>query len=83
MEFMRTIVLIMLIISLVQLVEITVRKISPIIYEALGVFLQFITYICAMLGIALLIIKRIYFSVHAVFYGLGVYLMLTLFLALR
>ncbi len=86
-EFMRTIVLIMVIASLVQLTEITVRRISPMMYRVLGIFLPLITSNCAVLGVALLTINRIDSFVNAVFYGLGASLgfslVLILFSALR
>lgn len=86
-EFMRTIVLIMVIATLVQLTEMTVRKLSPMIYRVLGIFLPLITSNCAVLGVALLTINRIDSFVDAVFYGLGASLgfslVLILFASLR
>lgn len=86
-EFMRTVVLIMVIASLVQLTEIVVRRISPMLYRVLGIFLPLITSNCAVLGVALLTINRIDSFAHAVFYGLGASmgfsLVLILFSALR
>ena len=86
-EFMRTIVLIMVIASLVQLTEMAIRRISPMIYRVLGIFLPLITSNCAVLGVALLVIVRIDSFIHALFYGfgasLGFSLVLVLFAALR
>lgn len=53
-EFMRTITFILVIASLVQLVEIVLKKVSPSLYQALGIFLPLITTNCAVLGVALL-----------------------------
>jgi Na+-translocating ferredoxin:NAD+ oxidoreductase subunit A len=52
--FMRTITFILVIASLVQMVEIILKKVSPPLYEALGVFLPLITTNCAVLGVAML-----------------------------
>lgn len=53
-EFMQTIVFILVIASLVQLVEMVLQKFSPVLYDALGVFLPLITTNCAILGVAIL-----------------------------
>ncbi len=53
-EFMRTITFILVIASLVQLVEIVLKKVSPSLYQALGIFLPLITTNCAVLGVAIL-----------------------------
>ena len=53
-QFMRTITFILIIASLVQLVEIILKKVSPSLYQALGIFLPLITTNCAVLGVALL-----------------------------
>ena len=53
-EFLRTISFILVIASLVQMVEIILKKMSPALYQALGVFLPLITTNCAVLGIAIL-----------------------------
>ncbi|MBD3316963.1 MAG: RnfABCDGE type electron transport complex subunit A [Chitinivibrionales bacterium] len=52
--FLRTIVFILVIASLVQLVEMTLQKFMPSLYEALGIFLPLITTNCAILGVAIL-----------------------------
>ncbi|MFW6103484.1 MAG: electron transport complex protein RnfA, partial [Bacteroidota bacterium] len=51
-SFMQTITFILVIASLVQLVEIVLKKVSPPIYQALGIFLPLITTNCAILGVA-------------------------------
>lgn len=56
--FLQTISFILVIASLVQMVEIILKKISPPLYQALGIFLPLITTNCAVLGVALLTISR-------------------------
>ncbi|QKG79457.1 electron transport complex subunit RsxA [Tenuifilum thalassicum] len=58
--FMQTIVFILVIASLVQMVEIILKKVSPALYQALGIFLPLITTNCAVLGVAILVIKKNY-----------------------
>ncbi len=53
-EFMQTIVFILVIASLVQLVEMVLQKFSPVLYDSLGIFLPLITTNCAILGVAIL-----------------------------
>jgi electron transport complex protein RnfA len=53
-EYMRTVVFILIIATFVQLVELVVRKFSPPLYRAFGIFLPLITTNCAILGIALI-----------------------------
>ena len=57
-DFMQTIVFILVIAALVQMVEIILKKISPPLYQALGVFLPLITTNCAVLGVAILTIQK-------------------------
>ncbi len=54
-EFLQTIVFILVIASLVQMIEIILKKISPSLYQALGVFLPLITTNCCVLGVAILV----------------------------
>ena len=54
-EFLQTILLIMVIATLVQMIEIILKKISPSLYQALGVFLPLITTNCCILGVAILV----------------------------
>lgn len=56
-EFLQTISFILIIASLVQMVEIILKKVSPPLYQALGVFLPLITTNCAVLGVAILTIQ--------------------------
>lgn len=60
MEYMQTIVFILVIAALVQMVEIILKKISPSLYQALGIFLPLITTNCAVLGVAILMIQKEY-----------------------
>lgn len=56
-EYLTTITFILIIASLVQMVEIILKKISPPLYQALGIFLPLITTNCAVLGVALMVIN--------------------------
>lgn len=57
-EFMQTITFILVIAALVQMVEIILKKISPSLYQALGIFLPLITTNCAVLGVAILVVSK-------------------------
>ncbi len=57
-EFMQTVTFIVVIASLVQMVEIIMKKISPSLYQALGIFLPLITTNCAVLGVAILVVSK-------------------------
>ena len=59
-SFMQTITFILVIAALVQMVEIILKKISQPLYQALGIFLPLITTNCAVLGVAILVIKKDY-----------------------
>ena len=59
-EYLRTIAFILVIASLVQLVEMVIRKMSPGLYKALGIYLPLITTNCAVLGIAIINIDNAY-----------------------
>ena len=67
--FMQTIVFILVIAALVQMVEIILKKISQPLYQALGIFLPLITTNCAVLGVAILVIKKDYNLLEGVVYG--------------
>ena len=67
--FMQTITFILVIAFLVQIVEIVLKKISRPLYQALGIFLPLITTNCAVLGVALLVIKKDYDLLTGVIYG--------------
>ncbi|HPB06523.1 MAG TPA: electron transport complex protein RnfA [Prolixibacteraceae bacterium] len=68
-EFMQTISFILVIAALVQMVEIILKKVSPPLYQALGIFLPLITTNCAVLGIALLAVTKNYNLVQSVVYA--------------
>ncbi|MBQ3710697.1 MAG: RnfABCDGE type electron transport complex subunit A [Bacteroidales bacterium] len=57
-KFMQTIAFILIIAALVQMVEIILKKISPSLYTALGVFLPLITTNCAVLGVSLTVVTK-------------------------
>jgi electron transport complex protein RnfA len=57
-EFLQTISFILVIAALVQMVEIVLKKISPSLYAALGIFLPLITTNCAVLGVALTVVQK-------------------------
>ena len=67
--FMQTITFILVIAALVQMVEIILKKISQPLYQALGIYLPLITTNCAVLGVALLVIKKNYNLLEAVVFG--------------
>lgn len=69
--FLQYVSFILVIASLVQLVEMFVRKTSPPLYRALGIFLPLITTNCAILGLALLSALRDYGFLQAVVFGVG------------
>jgi electron transport complex protein RnfA len=77
-EFLQTIVFILVIASLVQMVEIILKKISPSLYQALGVFLPLITTNCAVLGISILVIQKGYNLLEGITYSIGISLGFTL-----
>jgi len=68
-EFMQTITFILVIAALVQMVEIILKKVSQSLYQALGIFLPLITTNCAVLGVAILVIKKDYNLIEGVVYG--------------
>lgn len=86
-DFMQTIVFILIIASLVQLVEIILKKVSPPLYQALGVFLPLITTNCAILGVAIMVIQKDYNLLQSVVFAissaLGFGLALIIFAGLR
>lgn len=85
--FLTTIVFILIIATLVQFVEIVLKKTSPGLYEALGIFLPLITTNCAILGLALLNVQQEYSLLETVVNsagaGLGFALALILFSTIR
>jgi electron transport complex protein RnfA len=86
-EYLRTIVFILVIAAVVQLTEMVVRKTSPLLYNVLGIFLPLITTNCAVLGVALLNIQESHTFVESAVYGFGAAvgfsLVLILFAAIR
>ena len=69
--FLKTIVFILVIAGLVQFVEMFLKKSSPALYDALGVYLPLITTNCAVLGVALTNVQKEYDFVSSVVNGLG------------
>jgi electron transport complex protein RnfA len=67
--FMQTITFILVIAALVQMVEIILKKVSQPLYQALGIFLPLITTNCAVLGVAILVIKKEYNLLEGVIYA--------------
>jgi electron transport complex protein RnfA len=67
--FLQTISFILVIASLVQLVEIVMKKVSPPLYQALGVFLPLITTNCAILGVAIMTVNNNYNLIEAVIFS--------------
>ena len=57
-EFLQTIAFILVIAALVQMVEIVLKKVSPSLYSALGIFIPLITTNCAVLGVALIVVTK-------------------------
>ena len=86
-EYMQTIVFILVIAALVQMVEIVLKKVSPSLYQALGIFLPLITTNCAVLGVAILMIQKEFSLLQGVVYNvsiaLGFALALVIFAGLR
>lgn len=70
-EYLQTIVFILVIASLVQFVEMVIKKISPALYTAMGVFLPLITTNCVVLGVTVLNIQNGYGIIETIFSGLG------------
>ena len=85
--FMNTVVFILVIAALVQMVEIMLKKVSPALYQALGIFLPLITTNCAVLGVALLCVQRDYSLLQSVCFAfssaVGFTLAIVLFAGLR
>ena len=86
-EYLQTITYILVIATLVQLIEIILKKVLPVLYQALGVFLPLITTNCTILGVAIVVIQKEYNMLESVVFALstsiGFGLALVLFAALR
>ncbi len=70
-QFLQTIAFILIIAGLVQMVEIILKKVSPSLYAALGVFLPLITTNCAVLGVAILTIQKDYSLLEGVVFAVA------------
>lgn len=85
--FLQTITFILIIAALVQMVEIILKKVSPALYQALGVFLPLITTNCAILGVAILVIQKDMILLESVVFAIstaiGFGLALVLFAGIR
>ena len=85
--YMQTIAFILVIAALVQMVEIVLKKVSPALYQALGIFLPLITTNCAVLGVAIITIQKDFDLLTGVVYSvataLGFALALVLFAGIR
>ena len=86
-QYLQTLAFILVIAALVQMVEIIMKKVSPALYQALGIFLPLITTNCAVLGVAILVIQKDYNLLQSVVYAfstaLGFGLALTVFAGMR
>ena len=70
-EYLQTITFILVIAALVQMVEIIMKKISPPLYQALGVYLPLITTNCIILGVAILVIQKDFNLVESIVYAIS------------
>lgn len=85
--YLQTIAFILVIAALVQMVEIVMKKVSPSLYQALGIFLPLITTNCAVLGVAILVIQKDFSLLQSVVYAfstaIGFGVALTVFAGMR
>jgi len=85
--YLQTIAFILVIAALVQMVEIVLKKVSPPLYQALGIFLPLITTNCAVLGVAILVVQKEFSLIESVVYAfstaLGFALALVVFAGIR
>ncbi len=70
-DYLKIVSFILVIASLVQLVEMFIRKVSPPLYQALGIYLPLITTNCAIMGLALLAALKEYNFLESVVFGFG------------
>lgn len=70
-EYLRFIAFIVVIAATVQLVEMIIERVSPVLYYALGIFLPLITVNCAILGVSLFLVIREYSFLQSLAYGAG------------
>lgn len=86
-QYLQTLSFILVIAALVQMVEIVLKKVSPVLYQALGIFLPLITTNCAVLGVAILVIQKDFSLVHSIVYAfstaIGFALAMVVFAGLR
>ena len=86
-QYLQTLAFILVIAALVQMVEIILKKVSPALYQALGIFLPLITTNCAVLGVAILVIQKDFNLLESVVYSfstaLGFALELIVFAGIR
>ena len=86
-QYLQTLAFILVIAALVQMVEIVLKKVSPSLYQTLGIFLPLITTNCAVLGVAILVIQKDYNLLQSVVYAvstaIGFALSLVLFAGIR
>ena len=86
-QYLQTLAFILVIAALVQMVEIILKKVSPALYQALGIFLPLITTNCAVLGVAILVIQKDFNLLQSVVYAfstaLGFALALIVFAGIR
>lgn len=86
-QYLQTIAFILVIAALVQMVEIVMKKVSPALYQALGIFLPLITTNCAVLGVAILVIQKDFSLEESIVYAfstaIGFGVALTVFAGLR
>ena len=86
-QFLQTITFVLIIVALVQLIDIILKRVSPALYQALGVYLPLITTNCAILGVALLVIKKDFNLMESVVFAIstavGFGLALILFAGIR
>jgi electron transport complex protein RnfA len=69
--YLQTLTFILIIAALVQLVEIILKKVSPALYQALGVFLPLITTNCTILGVAIMVIQKDYNLLQSVVFAIS------------
>ncbi len=86
-QYLQTLAFILVIATLVQMVEIVLKKVSPPLYQALGIFLPLITTNCAVLGVAILVIQKDFDLLSSIVYAistaLGFALALIVFAGIR
>lgn len=86
-QYLQTLAFILVIATLVQMVEIILKKVSPPLYQALGIFLPLITTNCAVLGVAILVIQKDFNLLSSIVYAfstaLGFAIALTVFAGIR